>query len=166
MTSTGERESCSSEERANGVTVSRFQKDVGAAISAYLRDARPSTVTRVLFCQVLCPPILGFKDSRIVSKILARACAALKIEMPARYLGSHVLRHSLATRMVRSGVALHEVGDVLRHKSRATTMIYAKLDIANLRSVAHLGPQGRHSNDPARRGLIDISISAGCLAPN
>lgn len=116
-------------------------EDVGAAISAYLRDARPSTVTRVLFVRSYAP-YLGFKDSRIVSKILARACAALKIEMPARYLGSHVLRHSLATRMVRSGVALHEVGDVLRHKSRATTMIYAKLDIANLRSVAQPWPAG------------------------
>ena len=114
-------------------------EDVGAAISAYLRDARPATVTRVLFVRSYAP-YLGFKDSRIISKILARACAALEIEMPARYLGSHVLRHSLATRMVRSGVALHEVGDVLRHKSRATTMIYAKLDIANLRSLAQPWP--------------------------
>lgn len=114
-------------------------EDVGAAISAYLRDARPSTVTRVLFVRSYAP-YLGFKDSRIISKILTRAYAALKIEMPARYLGSHVLRHSLATRMVRTGVALHEVGDVLRHKSRATTMIYAKLDIANLRSVAQPWP--------------------------
>lgn len=114
-------------------------EDVGAAISAYLRDARPATVTRVLFVRSYAP-YLGFKDSRIISKILARACAALEIEMPARYLGSHVLRHSLATRMVRTGVALHEVGDVLRHKSRATTMIYAKLDIANLRSVAQPWP--------------------------
>jgi site-specific recombinase XerD len=114
-------------------------EDVGAAISAYLRDARPATVTRVLFVRSYAP-YLGFKDSRIISKILARACAALEIEMPARYLGSHVLRHSLATRMVRAGVALHEVGDVLRHKSRATTMIYAKLDIANLRSVAQPWP--------------------------
>ena len=114
-------------------------EDVGAAISAYLRDARPATVTRVLFVRSYAP-YLWFKDSRIISKILARACAALEIEMPARYLGSHVLRHSLATRMVRSGVALHEVGDVLRHKSRATTMIYAKLDIANLRSLAQPWP--------------------------
>ena len=114
-------------------------EDVGAAISAYLRDARPATVTRVLFVRSYAP-YLGFKDSRIISKILARACAALEIEMPARYLGSHVLRHSLATRMVRSGVALHEVGDVLRHKSSATTMIYAKLDIANLRSLAQPWP--------------------------
>lgn len=116
-------------------------EDVGAAISAYLRDARPSTVTRVLFVRSYAPH-LGFKDSRIINKLLGRACAALEIEMPARYLGSHVLRHSLATRMVRTGVALNEVGDVLRHKSRATTMIYAKLDIANLRSVAQPWPMG------------------------
>ncbi|MCA0421813.1 MAG: site-specific integrase [Proteobacteria bacterium] len=114
-------------------------EDVGSAISAYLRDTRPTTTTRVLFVRSYAPN-LGFKDSRIINKLLGRACIALKIEMPARYLGSHVLRHSLATRMVRSGVALNEVGDVLRHKSRATTMIYAKLDIANLRSVAQPWP--------------------------
>lgn len=114
-------------------------EDVGAAISAYLRDTRPTTVTRVLFVRSYAPN-LGFKDSRLINRILGRACAALKIEMPARYLGSHVLRHSLATRMVRGGVALNEVGDVLRHQSRATTMIYAKLDTANLRSVAQPWP--------------------------
>jgi integrase/recombinase XerD len=113
--------------------------DVGDAISRYLREDRPPTTTRILFVRARAPHH-GFRDSRIVNKTLARAYAAIGIEAPARYLGSHVLRHSLATRMVRAGVSLEEVGDLLRHRSRATTMIYAKLDIEGLRSVAHSWP--------------------------
>lgn len=113
--------------------------DAGEAISQYLRDDRPPTTTRILFVRAKAPH-QAFRDSRIVNKTLARAYAATGIAAPARYLGSHVLRHSLATRMVRAGVSLAEVGDLLRHRSRATTMIYAKLDIDGLRSVAHSWP--------------------------
>lgn len=59
---------------------------------------------------------------------------------PTRYVGSHILRHSLATDMVRRGASLAEIGDVLRHRSRASTMIYAKLDVEGLRSVAQDWP--------------------------
>ena len=113
--------------------------DVGEAISRYLHDDRPSTTTRAMFVTAKAPHN-GFKDTRIVIKTLARAYAATGITAPARHLGSHVLRHSLATKMVRAGVSLDEVGDLLRHRSRATTMIYAKLDIDGLRSVAHPWP--------------------------
>jgi integrase/recombinase XerD len=51
-------------------------------------------------------------------------------------VGSHLLRHSLATQLVNTGASLDEVGDVLRHRSRSSTMIYARLDIDGLRSVA------------------------------
>jgi len=46
------------------------------------------------------------------------------------------LRHSLATNMVRRGASLEEIGDVLRHRSRQSTMIYAKLDVEGLRTIA------------------------------
>ena len=52
------------------------------------------------------------------------------------YVGSHLLRHSLATRLVNTGASLDEVSDVLRHRSRSSTMIYARLDIDGLRSLA------------------------------
>ena len=51
-----------------------------------------------------------------------------------------MLRHSLATDMLRKGASLDEIGDVLRHRSRITTTIYAKLDIEALRSVARAWP--------------------------
>jgi site-specific recombinase XerD len=55
-------------------------------------------------------------------------------------VGSHVLRHSLATNMVRNGASLAEVSNMLRHRSRTSTMIYAKLDIDGLRTIAQPWP--------------------------
>ena len=74
--------------------------------------------------------------STIVCRALARAglCPALK--------GAHLLRHSLATRMLRHGASLPEIGQVLRHRSVNTTEIYAKVDIASLRALAQPWPLG------------------------
>jgi integrase/recombinase XerD len=55
-------------------------------------------------------------------------------------VGSHILRHSLATNLIRQGASLSEVSDMLRHRSRTSTMIYAKLDIEGLRSIARPWP--------------------------
>jgi site-specific recombinase XerD len=49
--------------------------------------------------------------------------------------GAHLLRHSLATTMVRQGASFAEVGQVLRHRSPNTTEIYAKLDFTALRDI-------------------------------
>ena len=53
-----------------------------------------------------------------------------------RFKGAHVLRHSLATGMLRSGASMDEIGEVLRHRSAQTTAIYAKVDVQGLRSLA------------------------------
>lgn len=113
--------------------------DVGEAISKYLREERISTTTRTLFVTHRAPN-RPFKDSQIINAILKEAFAATGVKPPTPYVGSHVLRHSLATHMVRSGASLEEIGDLLRHRSRATTMIYAKLDTDGLRSIAQPWP--------------------------
>jgi len=41
---------------------------------------------------------------------------------------------------VRNGASLAEVSDMLRHRSRASTLIYAKVDIEGLRSIAQAWP--------------------------
>jgi integrase/recombinase XerD len=42
--------------------------------------------------------------------------------------------------LVNAGASLDEVGDVLRHRSRTSTMVYARLDIGGLRSIAQPWP--------------------------
>jgi site-specific recombinase XerD len=55
--------------------------------------------------------------------------------------GTHLLRHSLATGMLRRGASLAEIGQFLRHHSPNTTEIYAKVDLSGLRSVAQPWPR-------------------------
>jgi len=49
---------------------------------------------------------------------------------------SHMLRHTMASRLLAGGSSLKEVADVLRHRSLNTTLIYAKLDSGRLVEVA------------------------------
>ena len=86
------------------------------------------------------PPHLPFKDGQVLNNILRSAFAKTGLKPPAPYVGSHILRHSLATNLVKLGAPLEEIGDMLRHRSRASTMIYAKLDVEGLRSIAQPWP--------------------------
>jgi site-specific recombinase XerD len=52
------------------------------------------------------------------------------------FKGAHLLRHSLATNMLRKGASLSEIGQLLRHAQPTTTQIYAKMDIEALRRIA------------------------------
>jgi len=58
------------------------------------------------------------------------------------FKGAHLLRHSLATSMLRSGASMGEIGEVLRHRAANTTEIYAKVDFEGLRSLAQPWPIG------------------------
>lgn len=109
--------------------------DVGQALAAYLRRGRPATAEgRTVFVRVRAP----HRPLNSVSYI---------VEIAARRAGlgrlhAHALRHTLATQMVRAGVPLPEVGQVLRHRRLLTTAIYAKVDREGLRLVARPWPGG------------------------
>jgi site-specific recombinase XerD len=113
--------------------------EVGEALSRYLREERGPTTSRTVFVTHRVPH-RAFKDGQIVNAILKDALTATGQKPVTRYVGSHLLRHSLATQLVNAGASLDEVGDVLRHRSRTSTMIYARLDIDGLRSIAQPWP--------------------------
>lgn len=113
--------------------------EVGDALSRYLREERGPATCRTMFVTHRAPH-RPFKDSQIVNAILKEALKATGQKPVTPYVGSHLLRHSLATQLVNTGASLDEVGDVLRHRSRSSTMIYARLDIDGLRSVAQPWP--------------------------
>ena len=112
--------------------------DVGEALTDYIKQDR-TTASRTLFVTGR-PPHLPFTDGQVLNNILRSAFAKTGLKPPAPYVGSHILRHSLATNLVKLGAPLEEIGDMLRHRSRASTMIYAKLDIEGLRSIAQPWP--------------------------
>jgi site-specific recombinase XerD len=112
--------------------------EVGEALATYLHQDRPSHPTRRVF---LCmgAPRRGFAHPSTVSTIVRRALTRAGLS-PA-LTGAHLFRHSLATRMLRQGASLPEIGQVLRHRAVGTTEIYAKVDLAGLRALAAPWPQ-------------------------
>jgi len=114
--------------------------DAGKAIASYLRHDRPRCACRRLFICAYAP-IRGFTIGSSVSDLVKRALAKAEIVVPGKK-GAHLLRHGLATAMLRKGASLDEIGEVLRHKSRETTAIYAKVDLESLRALALPWPGG------------------------
>jgi integrase/recombinase XerD len=112
--------------------------DVGEAIVDYIRKGRAGN-SRTLFVSAKTPHP-PFKNAQILNTLLCDAFERTGLKPPQKYVGSHLLRHSLATDMLRQGASLDEIGDVLRHRSRMTTTIYAKYDIAALCSIARPWP--------------------------
>ena len=114
-------------------------QEVGDAVVAYLKGARPASSHRELFLRWR-PPFRPLRSSvsicTLIQKLLRRA--GVSVHRP----GAHVLRHSLATQMVVRGGTFKEIADVLGHQSLATTEIYAKLDLSSLSQVAMPWPGG------------------------
>lgn len=111
--------------------------DVGEALAGYLRDGRPATAQgRTVFVRVRAPH-RPLTTGAVTNAVLA---AAARAGLPA--VTAHRLRHTVATQMVRSGVPLPEVSQVLRHRRLLTTAIYAKIDRDGLRCLARQWPGG------------------------
>lgn len=113
--------------------------DVAKAIARYLRQGRPRCDCRRLFLRDYAP-VGGFGRSTAIAKIVQ--CALARAGVVSARKGAHLLRHSLATDMLRKGASLDEIGEVLRHRSSDTTAIYAKVDINSLRALALPWPGG------------------------
>jgi site-specific recombinase XerD len=96
--------------------------DVGEAIAGYLRRGRPRRPEREVFLQVLAP--VRMLDPQGISEVVRSAGERAGIGS----FGSHRLRHTAGTQMLRAGASLSEVAQVLRHRSVTTTAIYAKVD--------------------------------------
>lgn len=114
-------------------------QDVGKAVADYISHGRGAVAARALFVTSHAP-YRPLKDGQILNNLLRTAFASTGLKPPAPYVGSHILRHSLAVNLVRRGASLEEIGDMLRHRSRQSTMIYARLDIDGLRSITQPWP--------------------------
>jgi len=103
----------------------------GEAIAAYLQFERPQTTNRAVFVRHLTP-----RDQPIGPDVVRQAIRQAYARAGLPYTGAHLLRHTMASRLLAGGSSLKEVADVLRHRSLGTTLIYAKLDSRNLVLVA------------------------------
>ena len=90
--------------------------------------------------QWVAAPYRAFADSNAISILVARAMRRTGIDCPKRG-AAQILRHSVASSMLRQGVSLQEIAGVLRHRSIATTEIYAKVDVLTLGQIAQPWPE-------------------------
>lgn len=104
---------------------------VARALARYIDHARPQVTYPEVFIRTHAPrtPI----SAAGIYNIVNRRLYALGVQ--AAHLGPHALRHSCAAKMMADGLTLKEIGDHLGHRSTASTMTYAKVDMSGLRLV-------------------------------
>jgi site-specific recombinase XerD len=103
----------------------------GQAIADYLKYERPPTSNRAVFVRNIAP-----RDQPVGPDLIRKSIRQAYARAGLPYTRSHLLRHTMASRLLAGGSSLKEVADVLRHRSLNTTLIYAKLDSKNLAEVA------------------------------
>ncbi len=107
------------------------------ALFDYLRHGRPTTTDRAVFLRSQAP----YRALSTLHAIVTRRLAAVGV-FPTGKHGAHLLRHSRAVSLLRGGVPLKVIGDVLGHRAERSTAPYLKLATEDLRSVALDLPAG------------------------
>jgi integrase/recombinase XerD len=108
--------------------------DVGKALAAYIEQGRPKSEHRELFLRALAPH-RGLTNGGVIV-IVQSACRRAGLAP----IAAHRLRHMVASELLAAGAGLPEIGQVLRHRSMASTAIYTKVDTARLRELARPWP--------------------------
>ncbi len=122
-------------------TISFFQKKtnkhltlpllpiVGEAIIDYLKNGRPPTDSRYIFVKHR-PPFRQAVSFYSIMKI-ALEDAGIKLDANVSR-GLHILRHSLASELVRQGESYQTISTILGHTSIGSTNAYTHIDVDGL----------------------------------
>lgn len=106
--------------------------EVGTVLLRYLRQARPLLPYREVFLRARAP--YGTLKPTAVGDAFEAWSRRSGLEIPFR--GVHCLRHSYAVRLLRRGVSLKTIGDILGHRGTESTCVYLRLATEDLREVA------------------------------
>lgn len=103
----------------------------GNAIAAYLQNGRPKTLHRMVFASHKAP-----RERPICRSVVGIAIRQVYARAGLQCTSAHLLRHTMANRLLATGASIKDIADILRHRSLNATRIYAKLDSRNLARVA------------------------------
>lgn len=121
--------------KSRRVDVLPLPQATGAAIAEYIRSERPRSTNRRIFVRHVAPV-----DVPVTAEVVRRAVRQAYRRAGLPHTRVHILRHTLARRLLYSGGTLKDVADVLRHRELDTSLIYAKVDFARLSAVAMSWP--------------------------
>jgi integrase/recombinase XerD len=109
--------------------------DVGGALAEHLLgEVGVRGGYREVFLRAFAPR--GPMSPGAIGGVVGDACD--RVGVPR--VGSHRLRHTVATELLRAGAPLTEIAPVLRHTSLSSTAIYAKVDRTALKTLARPWP--------------------------
>jgi site-specific recombinase XerD len=111
--------------------------DAGATLVRYLRRGRPASPWREVFLRVRAPA--GILKPTAVGEAFQKWVRRSGLPIP--FHGPHCLRHSYALHLLRQGVSLKTLGDLLGHRLAESTCVYLRLDTDDLRGVALAVPR-------------------------
>jgi site-specific recombinase XerD len=113
---------------------------VGKALAIYIRYGRLKTSAQTVFVRHSSP-----RGTVLNTEQVRGAMRRVYPRVPGceHWTGTHVLRHTAATRLHRRGVSLKNLADILGHCSLDTTAIYTKIDLTSLSAVALPWPEVR-----------------------
>ena len=111
----------------------------GTILLRYLRRGRPSSPHRELFLRGRAPD--GVLKRTAVGKAFRRWVRRSGLPIP--FQGPHCLRHAFAAHLLRRGISLKTLGDLLGHRTAESTCVYLRLATDDLRSVALPVPRPR-----------------------
>jgi site-specific recombinase XerD len=107
---------------------------VGHALLNYLRRGRPACKDREVFVRMHAPRT-ALVTNTAINSLLRRHMARVGVRLSGKR-GPHVFRHARAASLLKVGVPLKTIGDILGHRSACSTAVYLKLDDERLREVS------------------------------
>lgn len=109
--------------------------DIGNAIIDYVKNGRPESDAPYIFLTHVAPfrVISSSSLATMIKQQVLKADISIKNNTTC---GMHLFRHTLASVLLKKGVELSTISEILGHSNTKTTMIYTHIDIESLRQCA------------------------------
>jgi integrase/recombinase XerD len=118
--------------KTNSVLVLPLADDTMAVLRDHLRRWPTAPIDDELF-SCLCPPMGPMSACAVSARFKVRAQLA---GLPIAAASAYALRHTFAMRLLQAGVGMKQIGDLMGHRSLASTSAYLRIQIDMLRDVA------------------------------
>jgi site-specific recombinase XerD len=109
--------------------------EVSDALIAYLQHGRPQTKVRHVFVRHVAP-YEPFGPNNNLAAIFRGALRRAGLAQRPGRKGLYLLRHTLASQLLHAGNSIKTIGDVLGHVHLDSTLVYTKVDLTHLATVA------------------------------
>ncbi len=113
---------------------------VGNSLLRYLREVRPQCSSKEVFLTLKTNTPL--KRSNSLSSMVISRIKKAGLQLPNGVpIGTHLFRHSFASRLLEKDVSFKYIADLLAHRNLNSTLIYTKVDLKTLKQVCLEWPE-------------------------